>query len=44
MSMLTKYSFTPEEIEAIKTAIGILSLTSLSQGKLKAIKAKQETY
>ncbi len=39
--MLDKYTFEPDEVEAIKTAIGILSLTSLAQGKLKAMKEKQ---
>lgn len=42
IKILEKYSFAAEEKEAIMTAIGILSWTTLSESRLKAIKAKKE--
>ena len=42
MGMLEKYLLDDEEKEAVKSAIGILSWTSLSKSRLKAIKDKRE--
>ena len=41
-NLLDKHSLNAEEKEAIMTAIGILSWTTLSKGKMKALKAKRE--
>ena len=41
-SLLDRHSLDAEEKEAIMTAIGILSWGSLSKGKIKAQKAKQD--
>ena len=40
--MLDKYSLKDEEKEAILTAVGILSWTSLSQDKIKALGKAQK--
>jgi len=42
IKMLNKHSFNAEEKEAVLSAIGILSWTSLSQSRIKAKKAKRE--
>jgi hypothetical protein len=41
-TMLEKYALNAEEKEAVMTAIGLLSLGSLSKSKIKALKAKRE--
>jgi hypothetical protein len=41
-TMIEKHHFGAEEKEAIMTAIGLLSLGSLSKSKIKALKAKRE--
>lgn len=40
LNMIKKYNFNKEEEEAIHTSIGILSWMHLRQGKIKAIKDK----
>lgn len=42
IGLLKKYPLEKEEKEAINSAIGILSWTSLSKGRIKAIKNKKE--
>lgn len=42
MGMLEKYPLDDKEKEAVKSAIGILSWTSLSKSRLKAIKDKRD--
>lgn len=44
IGMLNKGEFSPEEKEAVTTAIGVLAWTSLAKGRIKAIKAKKERY
>ena len=41
-SLLNRYTFTAKEQEAVMTAIGILSWTSLSKSRLKTQKAKRK--
>jgi len=41
-SLLDRHSLDAEEKEAVMTAIGILSLGSLSKSKIKAQKAKRD--
>ncbi len=41
-NLLNKHSINDEEKDAIMTAIGMLSLVSLSKNKIKALKAKRE--
>ena len=41
-SLLNRYTFTAKEQEAVMTAIGILSWTSLSKSRLKTQKAKRD--
>ena len=41
-SLLDKHQLDTEEKEAVLTAIGILSLGSLSKSKIKAQKAKRD--
>jgi hypothetical protein len=41
ISLLKKYSLKGEEREAVENAIGILSWTSLAQGRIKKIKDKK---
>ena len=40
--MIEKYKLGAEEKEAVMTAIGLLSLGSLSKSKIKVLKAKRE--
>ena len=40
--VLEKYSLTDEEKEAVRSAIGVFSWTSLSAGRIKSIKKKKE--
>ena len=40
IGLLKKYSLTGEEKEAVESAIGILSWTSLAQSRVKARKEK----
>ena len=42
ISLLNKRLLSAEEKEAVSSAIGILSWTSLSQSKIKALRAKQD--
>lgn len=42
MGLLEKYSLDEEEKEAIKSAIGILSWTSLAQSRMKNLKEKRD--
>jgi hypothetical protein len=42
IGLLKKYSLTSEEKEAVESAIGILSWTSLAQTRLKARKEKKK--
>jgi len=42
IKLLKKYSLNAEEKEAVSSAIGVLSWTSLSQNRIKALKAKRE--
>jgi hypothetical protein len=42
LAMLEKYSLSKEEKEAIKNAVGILSWTLLSAGRVKKLKEKKE--
>ena len=42
ISMLGNHKFSKEEKEAVESAIGILSWTSLSKSKIKARKDKLE--
>jgi len=42
LNLLDKHVLNAEEKEAVSDAIGILSWTSLSQSRIKALKAKRE--
>ena len=42
IGLLKKYPFDAEEKEAVYAAIGVLSWTSLAQGRIKAIKNKKD--
>ncbi|MBI4779494.1 hypothetical protein HY797_03525 [Candidatus Falkowbacteria bacterium] len=42
MNLLKKASLKAEEKKAVSAAIGILSWTSLSQSRIKALKAKRD--
>lgn len=42
IKLLAKYPLSEEEKEAITSAIGILSWTALSEGRIKSIKNKRE--
>lgn len=42
LKMLQKYSLGKDEKEAVGIAVGILSWTSLSKNRLKAIKEKKD--
>jgi hypothetical protein len=42
IGLLKKYSLKGEEKEAVESAIGILSWTSLAQSRIKARKAKMK--
>ncbi len=42
INLLKKRSLSSEEKEAVSSAIGILSWISLSQSRIKALKAKRE--
>ena len=41
ISLLDKYKFKPEEKQAILTAIGVFSWTSLAQSRLRNLKVKR---
>ncbi len=41
-ALLKKHSLTKEEKEAVLTAIGILSWSKLSEGRIKALKASRD--
>ncbi|NTW22375.1 hypothetical protein HGA34_02395 [Candidatus Falkowbacteria bacterium] len=43
MGILDKHPLSEEEKEAIKSAIGILSWTSLAESRIKKLKAKKES-
>lgn len=42
ISLLDRHPFDADEKQAVLTAIGVLSRTSLSEGRIKKLKAKRE--
>lgn len=42
LNLLNKYPLNDEEKEAVRSSVGILSWTSLAQGRAKAIKKKRD--
>lgn len=42
LALIEKQILTPEEEEAVRSAIGVLSWTSLAEGRMNAIKKKRE--
>lgn len=42
ISLMGKHSLNAEEKDAVLTAIGVLSWSSLAKGRIKALKAKRD--